>query len=147
MGRRIAKKAAFLMLALCIQLLFGICCAVAAADTAGNSTQLSDEVMEQAMDIISAAEGAGLTEEAIGQLEALGLTESQIEMLQSLSEAESGMNASSNESWNPQTVDLKGASSVLFISLGVVIAATVIAVMCIVRWLFKLKRDSGKGEE
>lgn len=66
MGRRIAKKAAFLMLALCIQLLFGICCAVAAADTAGNSTQLSDEVMEQAMDIISAAEGAGLTEEAIG---------------------------------------------------------------------------------
>lgn len=148
MGKRVAEKSIIvLFLLFLMQLLLSMSFFTASAADSVSSTELSDEVMQQAMDIISSADESGLTEEAKRDLEELGLTDSQIEMLQSLSEAEGGSQQGGTD-WNTQAVDLGGGSAVLFISLGIVIAALAVGVSFIARWLFKLRKgDDRKGEE
>jgi len=77
-----------------IAVLLGICCMVGtclpmltsfAVESSESEEMLSDAVMLQAMQIISAAENRELTDSEIEKLKQFGLSDAQIEMLQSLS--------------------------------------------------------------
>lgn len=145
MAKRIAGKlvCALLMISFgfCCLSFFSLCPQKVSAETViaeaeeGDSL-LSDEVMRQAMLIISSAGEHGLSEEDIQQLKLFGLSASQIEMLQSLASVEDDTDTESYGDWNVQNIDQSENPAVLFLWLGIAAAAVLIGVLLVTRRIY-----------
>lgn len=133
-----------------IAVLLGICCMVGtclpmltsfAAEPSESEEMLSDAVMLQAMQIISAAEDRELTDSEIEKLKQFGLSDAQIEMLQSLSAVDEENMSSSYGEWSEQGEEAQKPLG-LFLLLGVAIAAVLMGILVLGHYLFeKIGRD------
>ncbi len=145
MAKRIAGK----LICALLMISCGICClsffslypqtvsaATVIAEAEEEDSLLSDEVMRQAMQIISSAGEHGLSKEDIQQLRLLGLSASQIEMLQSLASVEDDTDTESYGDWNVQDVDQSKSPITLFLWLGIAAAAVLIGVLLVIRRIY-----------
>lgn len=106
------------------------------------SSSLSDEVMEQALQIIEDSENGVLSDKTLEQLAKLGLTESQIEMLESLAAAEKSPEEADTESntlWTSKKLSWFEQPAFLFVLLGIAAAGILIAIITIIRKLVFMK--------
>ena len=127
-----------------IMLLFGwsvwLCsfsCPVSAGEASfSDGAALSEEVMEQALQIIESSADGILDDQTLEQLSLLGLTKAQIEMLESLVSAEHDSKTPVTESssiWkSKQPSWIERPSGLWFVS-GIFMAVVVIIIIIIVR--------------